>query len=291
MSFKLTKGSYVDMVALKVMDLENEIKFYQEVLGLDILREENGMAFMGVKATKKTLLCLIEQEAGKVNEDSRNGLYHLALLVPSRKDLSEIYQHLLKLNYPIVGLSDQGHSEAIFIKDSEYNGIKIYCDKPQSEWDYHTEGPMDSILNRLDSESLLKESQEVFEKLPGGTYVGHVHLNVVDLEKSQYFYEKMLGLNLTSKAFPSLRYLAVADYHQHIAMNTFNQVTLGDHDDDNFGLDYISFKVTDLATLEALNTHLNEFDVPFYYNKGKKVIQIDDPNKIHILFHVDVIKK
>ena len=291
MSFKLKEGSIVDIVALKVKDIEKEIDFFKDLLGLDLLREENGMAFIGIKETKKSLICLLEKPDGVVSETSRNGLYHMALLLPTRKDLSELFQHLLKRDYPIVGLSDNGHSEAIYLKDPEYNGIKLYADKPRAEWDFHTEGTMDGVLSRLDSQSLLAESAAEFSGIPTETRLGHVHLNVADLEASQSFYVDTLGLTLTSKAFPSLRYLAVGDYHQHIAINTLNQITADDHDDENFGLDYIGFKVTTLEELMALKDHLESLGQEIYYNKGKQILRIDDPNGIHILFHFDDVKK
>lgn len=291
MSFKLKEGSIVDIVALKVKDIEKEITFFKDVLGLDLLREENGMAFIGIKETKKSLLCLLEKPDGIVSVTSHNGLYHLALLLPTRKELSELFQHLLTLDYPIVGLSDNGHSEAIYLKDPEFNGIKLYWDKPRAEWDFHTEGTMDGVLSRLDSQSLLAESTDKFEKIPTETRLGHVHLNVADLDKTQKFYVQKLGLVLTSKEFPSLRYLAAGDYHQHIAINTLNQVKEEDHDDENFGLDYIGFKLTTNEELLALKAHLEDLEEEFFYNKGKNILRIDDPNGIHILFHSDDIKK
>lgn len=291
MSYKLNEETKLALVALKVKDIDKEVDFFKSILGLDVMREENGMAFLGVKEAKKTFICLLEKEDGMPSETSHNGLYHFGILLPERRDLSALYQHLLKMDYPIVGMSDLGHSEVIYLKDPEFNGIKISWDKPKEEWDYHTEGTMDSVLGRLDTQSLLAEATESFSKLPLEAGLGHVHLNVADLEASQQFYTDVLGFKLTSAAFPSLRYLAAGDYHHHIAINTFNQINVEDQDDENFGLDYLSFKLATETELVALQEHLIQLNQHFFYNKGKQILEIDDPNGIHVWFHVKDVKK
>lgn len=291
MGYELNEATSLALVALKVKNIEKEVDFFKSTLGLDVMREENGMAFLGIREAKRTLICLLEKEDGVPSETSHNGLYHFGIQLPERRDLSAIYQHLLAVNCPIVGMSDLGHSEVIYLKDPEFNGIKLSWDKPKEQWDYHTEGTMDSVLSRLDTQSLLAEETEAFNKLPIDTRLGHVHLNVADLEESQQFYTEVLGFKLTSAAFPSLRYLAAGDYHHHLAINTLNQVKVEDHDDENLGLDYLSFKVASEAELIALHEHLTELNLDFFYNKGKQILEIDDPNGVHIWFHVNDVKK
>lgn len=291
MSYELKEETSLALVALKVKDIDKEIEFYKSILGLDVMREENGMVFLGIKEAKRTLICLLEKEDGVPSETSHNGLYHFGFLLPERRDLSAIYQHLLAADYPIVGMSDLGHSEVIYLKDPEFNGIKLSWDKPKDQWDYHTEGTMDSVLSRLDTQSLLTEATETFSKAPVETRLGHVHLNVADLEESQRFYTEVLGFKLTSAAFPSLRYLAAGDYHHHVAINTLNQIKTEDQDDENLGLDYLAFKVASEVELIDLQQHLLSLDLKFFYNKGKQLLEIDDPNGIHVWFNVNPIKK
>lgn len=291
MSYQLKEETRLALVALKVKDIDKEVAFFKSVLGLDVMREENGMAFLGIKEAKRTFICLLEKEDGVPSEISHNGLYHLGILLPERRDLSALYQHLLSLDYPIIGMSDLGHSEVIYLKDPEFNGIKLSWDKPKEQWNYHTEGTMDSILSRLDTQSLLAEDTDGFSKLPLETCLGHVHLNVVDLEESQQFYTEVLGFKLTSAAFPSLRYLAAGDYHHHLAINTLNQIKAEDQDDENLGLDYLSFKVATETELIALQEHLTRLNRHFFYNKGKQILEIDDPNGVHVWFHVNDVKK
>lgn len=289
--YELNEETKLALVALKVKEIDKVVEFYQTALGLDIMREENGMVFLGIREAKRTMICLIETREGIPSETSHNGLYHIGLLLPERRDLSAIYQHLLAMDYPIVGMSDLGHSEVIYLKDPEFNGIKLSWDKPKTEWDYHTEGTMDSVLSRLDTQGLLSEKSETFAKIPVSTSIGHVHLNVVDIDASQQFYTDVLGFKLTSAAFPSLRYLAVGDYHHHVAINTLNQVKAEDQHDDHLGLDYVAFKVATEADLIALQQHLTELELDFFYNKGKQILEIDDPNGIHVWFHVNEVKK
>ena len=291
MGFRLKDSTAFDFVALKVQDLDASLEFYKNTLGLDLLREENGMAFIGIKEPRKPLLCLVDHRDGTPDKMNHNGLFYFALRLPTRQSLAEVYQHLLDLKYPMQAVSNQGHSEVIYLKDPEFNGIKLYWDKPQAEWDYHTDGSMDMILEHLDTRELLAAAQEPFSHMPAETRVGHVHLNVVDLEESQRFYERVLGLRLTSAKFPSLRYLAVGDYHQHVTINTFHQVKKNVSNDDNLGLDYIAFKIETPEEMLVLEEHLTSLDVPHYFNEGKKIIQLDDPNGIHVWFHLNDFKK
>ena len=291
MSYQLKLDTALDFVAIKVKDIEAVISFYKSVLGLDLLREENGMAFIGIKEQKKSLICLVEDLEGLPSETNHNGLFYFGLQVPSRQALAEIYQHLLTIKYPIQTVSDLGFSEAIYLKDPEFNGIKVYWDKPQGEGKNRLTGTMDQIMQHLDTRELLAEAKEAFSHIPNDSRIGHVHLNVVDLDESQRFYESVLGLNLTSTAFPSLRYLAAGDNYQHITLNTFNHAEADDNRDENLGLDYIAFKVNTVEEIRALNQHLSQLDVEYFYNKGKKIIQVDDPNGIHVWFHLYDFKK
>lgn len=276
--FRIDQETSVELVALKVKDIEKQLNFYQNLLKFDILSEENGMVFLGIKETKESLLILLEQPDGLPSPYTHNGLNHLGLVVPTRQKLSKIYQHLVKNDYPILELVDHGYAEAIIIRDPEFNVVEIYWDKNDSG------NALAWQCAPLDLDSLLAETDEPYETLTTETRVGHVQLNVADLEKSRAFYEKVLGFHVIDERFRSVNYLTASSYHHHICLSNWAQVdTL---DDKHLGLDYISFHLESMESLEALKKHVESMGHEFFFNNGKKILQVDDPNGIHIWFRV-----
>jgi catechol 2,3-dioxygenase len=85
------------------------------------------------------------------------GLFHTAILFPTRKDLAIIYDRLRKANYPLTGASDHGVSEALYLDDPDGNGVELYCDRPKEQWKYNPDGSIEMYSIPLDLESLLKE--------------------------------------------------------------------------------------------------------------------------------------
>ncbi|MGX6978540.1 VOC family protein [Vagococcus elongatus] len=276
--FRIDQETSVELVALKVKDIEKQLNFYKDLLKFDILSEENGMVFLGIKETKESLLILLEQPDGLSSPYIHNGLNHLGLVVPTRQKLSKIYQHLEKNDYPILELVDHGYAESIVIRDPEFNVLEIYWDKDDSENAFACE------YAPLDLDSLLAETDEPYETLTTEARVGHVQLNVVDLEKSRDFYENVLGFQIRDARFRSVNYLTTSSYHHHLCLSNWEQVDV--LDDKHLGLDYISFHLESMEALKALKENVEAMGCQFFFNKGKKILQVDDPNGIHIWFRV-----
>ena len=134
------------------------------------------------------------QERGEVRE--HYGLYHLAILLPTRKGFWQMFlKHLTDLQIPLVGGADHGYSEALYLEDLEGNGIELYRDKPVSTWDIREDGRIIGVTEVLAAQDIyeLGERVEPFT-LAEGTRMGHIHLSVKDSRKSSQFYQKVLGL-------------------------------------------------------------------------------------------------
>lgn len=153
--FKLSDEDGIGFVALKVKDLSKMVAFYHNVLGLEVIEIEEGMASLG--SDQKILLKLQEVSNGKVNP-ATTGLYHLAFLLPTRKDLANILQYLLVNEIALTGGADHGYSEALYLNDPEENGVEIYWDKPMSEWDIRENGEVVGVTEPMDAESLIQLS-------------------------------------------------------------------------------------------------------------------------------------
>lgn len=146
-------------IHLKVSDLDRSITFYHEVLGFDIsTRMGNGAVFLSAGGYHHHIgLNTWESKGGKMAPSGTTGLYHFAILVPSRKELARMLQRLIDHQWPIEGSADHGVSESIYLRDPDGNGIEIYADKPKHKWPKDTHGKLIMYTEHLDLKQLLLE--------------------------------------------------------------------------------------------------------------------------------------
>ena len=137
MVYQYNSRIHLAEVALNVRDLASQIAFYHQLLGLEILSQSEGEALLGT--SDKALVKLIKTDDIS-NPKQSYGLYHMALLLPTREDLANVFKHLLDLKIPLVGGADHGYSEAIYLEDLEGNGIELYRGKPVNKWDIREDG-------------------------------------------------------------------------------------------------------------------------------------------------------
>jgi catechol 2,3-dioxygenase len=146
-------------VHLKVSDLERSVKFYTDVLGFEVTtRYGRQAAFLSAGGYHHYIgLNVWESEGGSPPPSNTTGLYHFAILVPTRKELAHVLKRLIDRSWHIDGVSDHGVSEAIYLRDPDDNGIEIYCDRPRDQWPQDTNGKLVMYTRPLDIESLLSE--------------------------------------------------------------------------------------------------------------------------------------
>ena len=207
-------------VSLSVADLERSLNFYQNKIGLRLLKRANGTVLLGVGET--VLLKLHHQPGAKIPH-RRTGLYHFALLLPSRFALAQVLHHIIERQTPIDGASDHGVSEALYLTDPDGHGIEIYCDRPRSQW-YTNQNILLMYTHPLDIDDVLSErthNPQLFSGLPYGTAIGHVHLHVADLEKANRFYIDILGFERPpiSAKIPSASFINAGGYHHTLGLN------------------------------------------------------------------------
>lgn len=146
-------------VHLKVSDIERAVKFYTEVLGLEVQqRWGNSAAFLSAGGYHHHIGLNTWESRGAAPPPRRStGLYHFAILYPNRKELARVFKRLLDHEWPIDGASDHGVSEAIYLRDPDGNGIEIYCDRPLEEWPRDPDGKLAMHNAPLDLAGLLAE--------------------------------------------------------------------------------------------------------------------------------------
>ncbi|HFI0273426.1 TPA: VOC family protein [Streptococcus suis] len=257
-------------VALNVRNLELQSLFYQQVLGLQVLSQSSNQIDLGVGQT--TLVRLIQTEQkGEVSHSY--GLYHLAIVLPSREDLGAIFRHFIDNKVPLQGASDHGYSEAIYLTDTEGNGIEIYRDLPQDTWDVRSDGRIIGKTEPMDAETIyaLGKKADATYQMPAGSRMGHVHLSVRESAASSRFYQEVLQVQ-DKFSMSSATWLASGDYHHHLAVNEWSRKLLATRKEGMPGLAYYTLVYTDIQAFQAtikraqtagLDLHLATQEVAF----------------------------
>ncbi len=197
-----------------MLDLEREVDFY-EWFGLTRIGGDEQHALLG--ADGSPLLRLVALPGGRDRPRHTAGLYHFAILLPSEQELGGFLQRTLEERLPLTGTADHLVSQALYFDDVEGNGIEVYADRPRSEWGYPG-GRLNIGTEHLDFERLLRIASPSAKKFSPGTVLGHMHLNVSDLDSSQAFYES-LGMELSAEAGRVMRFLSWNGYHHHLGIN------------------------------------------------------------------------
>lgn len=223
MEFHRKPHTFVGQVDLKVENLDRSLHFYQNMIGFKVLEQSESKAVL--TADGKTPLLSIEQPKNIIPKQPRTtGLYHYALLLPKRSDLGRILRHLLQTGYPLQGASDHLVSEALYLADPDGNGIEIYVDRPASTWNW-SNGDVVMATEPLDAQSVLAEGQDgKWEGLPTDTLMGHIHLHVSDLAKTEEYYRNGLGFDIVTRYGNQALFMSTGKYHHHIGLNTWNGV-------------------------------------------------------------------
>lgn len=245
----LPDDARLGVVALNVGDLQGAVAFYTDTLGMALLQEEEQGVLLG--AGERPLLRLVHRPDAPARPPRSSGLYHFAILLPSRRDLAETLWRLAGRNVQFQGFSDHLVSEAIYLADPEGNGIELYRDRPRSEWSYRGDTLQMATLP-LDTDNLLAEASGPAEALADGTTIGHVHLHVGDLARAEDFYRTVIGFDLILRYGPSAAFLSAGGYHHHLGLNVWAGQGAPPPPEDSPGLRWYELVLPDEPALDAL---------------------------------------
>src|SRR4051812_5737179 len=183
-------------VELRVGSLERSLDFYVRQLGFVVRKQPAGRVELATTAATDTLLTLIEDTAAPRSAAGAAGLFHAALLFPSRGALGRWLRFAAERKVRFEGFSDHGVSEAIYFSDPDGNGLEFYADRPRSEWPF-VKGELEMTTEPLDIDGLLAAGLPAETAPLTGAHWGHLHLRVTNLVRSESFYRDTLGLALT----------------------------------------------------------------------------------------------
>jgi catechol 2,3-dioxygenase len=245
-------------VRLAVSDREGTAAFYERTIGLR--RSEAGDGVTRLGADGGPILELLPSPDALPRPPRTTGLFHLAILVPSRLELARALRRVVQSGWPLTGASDHLVSEALYLSDPEGNGIEIYRDRPREEWTYAS-GQLQMSTLPLDLESVaaeLSDGEEAANGMPAATRMGHVHLNVADLDEAERFYHGLLGLDVTVRGYPGALFVSSGGYHHHVGLNTWAGEGAPPPPHEARGLRRFELLVDDDAELEQVERRLAE---------------------------------
>jgi catechol 2,3-dioxygenase len=251
-------------VHLTVRSLAQSVPFYENVIGL---REQAGsdrdagIAALGVGGED---VLVLHEDASALGAGRHSGLYHVALLYPSREELARAGVRVATAGVPIDGLSDHGTHEAIYLPDPDGNGLELAADRPRSEWpDFsrpdaaYAAGPRP--LDQAGLFGLVSGEDPVASAAAPGLRVGHLHLYVGDLSSSLAFYRDVLGFDLIMEIGGQAAFVSAGGYHHHVAFNTWRGVGIPPMPSTTVGLGgrgYWTLVVADQAELALVRDRL-----------------------------------
>jgi catechol 2,3-dioxygenase len=160
-SAPIASGTRIGHVHLKVANIERALDFYCGVLGFEVVQKlGNQAAFISAGGYHHHIgLNTWESAGGQPPPPGTTGLYHLAILYPTRADLADALKRLIAHGIPLDGASDHGVSEALYLRDPDENGVELYRDRPQEQWPRNNDGSLGMFTRRLDLEDLLREAK------------------------------------------------------------------------------------------------------------------------------------
>lgn len=267
----------VGLLSLTVADLARSIAFYGEALGFEVLQHDASEATLGAAGTP--LLLLTEQAGAHPwphDTHGYTGLYHFAILMPSRADLGRWLRHWLELGHPLPGQGDHLVSEALYLSDPDGNGIEIYQDRPREQW-VRVNGQIQMGSDPVDIQGLLTAGEQAdrpWTGLPAGTKLGHMHLQIGDIARAEAFYHGILGFDLVFR-LPTALFISAGGYHHHIGLNTWHSQGAPAAPAGTAGLRFFTVVLPSEEARQAVVSRIEEAGLPV--TRSGATITVQDP--------------
>ena len=288
--FSIHPATLPGHVALTVANLENQVAFYQQVLGFQLHWRDGNRAGLGAGGED---LLRLTQEPNLKRYRHVTGLYHFAVLFPSRRDLGRAIARLFALRWPN-SPTDHIMTKTTYLDDPEGNGIELYAESPEdgiftmeggkfvtrradgSESDGREPLDVDALFRLLDKDEPLDLP------LPEGTRIGHVHLHVRNVDEAVNFYHGVIGFDVmgVAKLFRAA-FVSAGGYHHHLGLNTWQGEGIPPAPADAVGLRYFSLVLPNKTELDKVLDRVREAGIPTEQTSDGVLVR--DPCKIAVV--------
>jgi len=288
--FRLPSETRIAFAHLKVSNMRQALDFYQEKLGFHLIHRHNGSASLSASGSEPATLYLTELRECEPRPPRTTGLYHIAIRLPNRAELGRVLQKLLQHNWRFFGAADHGVSEALYTADPDSNGIELYADRPRSQWPWHG-NQVDMVTDPLDINDLINAGmRSKGNGLPRQTDIGHVHLQVSNLERARQFYGDLLGMDVTQADYPGALFLSAGKYHHHLGVNVWAGESAAAPPENAVGLYSFGLLIPDRTARRILVDRLKQADVPLEERPGSVLVRDPDGNIVEIVSQVNTLK-
>ena len=291
--FSINPATHVGTVSLNVANLENQLTFYQQVLGFQLHWRKGNQAGLGSGGTD--LLQLVEQPDFK-RYGRVTGLYHFAVLFPDRRELARAVARLFALKYPNYP-TDHIMTKTTYLDDPEGNGIELYTESPEDgTWTlangvYETrraDGSLSDGREPLDVNALLshlEEDDRLDVSIPPETRMGHIHLHVRNIQEAVDFYHGVIGFDVmgVAKAF-RMAFVSAGGYHHHIGLNTWQGEGAPPPPVDALGLRHFAVELPDQNALDEVIARVENAGIPA--NQTEDGLLLYDPSQNGVVLTV-----
>lgn len=280
-TFHQKPNLFIQNVTLKVSNLSRSIDFYTEIIGFRVLQQEEGRVTLTADG-QHALITLVEVPNAQFVRGA-TGLYHFALLLPSRKDLGNLIQHFIQKNVQI-GAGDHDVSEALYLSDPDGNGIEMYIDRPADTWKWDSNGQVYMTTDPVQFQSVLREADGTWSGLPIDTVMGHIHLSVRNLQESEDFYTSLLDYAVVSRYGGQALFISTGGYHHHIGLNTWHSEGAEALPKDAVGIQSYTVQLPDQDYAVNLKKHFVEQNMEI--KEQENIFSIIEPNGIEAKFTI-----
>jgi catechol 2,3-dioxygenase len=271
----LAADTHMGPVTLRVADLDAMTAYYRDGVGLRVIDEAGPVVTLG---RGSTAVVILEHSPELKHASPRDaGLFHTAILFETEEALAAaVYSVAQRYPHNFTGSSDHLVSKAFYFNDVENNGVELYWDRERTEWSW-VHGSIEMGTVYLDPNAFLQQNlteAAVADPVIGGASVGHVHLQVGDLDSAREFYVKRLGFDSTIEIPGQALFVSAGGYHHHMAMNTWNSRGAGPRQL-ALGLGQVDIEVPSLDDVGALTERMRHYGVEA--RDDGQTVRFDDP--------------
>lgn len=282
---KIPDNTKIQSTELRVKDLKRSLNFYSHLIGFKTINQTENSAELSANGKQPYILKLVEDKSAVYRHKGTTGLFHIAIRLPNRKELARVFLRLFNNKVKFQGYSDHIVSEALYLADPDENGVELYADRPKDEWQYDMgQIVMDTLPLNLNVITDELDDRDVWNGIHPDTDLGHIHLNVSDLNKAQKFYSLILGMNVTNSAYNGAMFFSAGGYHHHIGTNVWSSGNGSPAPENTMGLISYTINIPDKVYLQEIQKRASEAGLIINEFDGKKMVLKDMDNiKINII--------
>ncbi|MGH2819442.1 MAG: VOC family protein [Actinomycetota bacterium] len=275
----------IERVDLRVQDVDRALSFYRDVAGLHVIEHLPTKATLGASGGP-ALLALDSEDVDAPADRTSTGLYHTAFRYPDRPALGDALARLARADYEI-GVGDHGVSEALYVDDPDGYGVELYRDRPRDQWPAPRPGERVHMgTGPIDLQDLLADGNtpgDAHTTAPGGTDVGHVHLQVSDLDETIDFYSGAMGLDLMMALGNQAGFFSSHGYHHHVGANTWHSRGRGPAPRTRAGLERVILRASSVTELRGLEDRMSSRGHDVSGDDNELILHDPDGIEIHLI--------